>query len=157
MKRTGEKVYCLTDKPIDMKKILILLTACLLLASCSEKLTEKVMAKFPNGQPRVVRYFDKQDRCVKETEFYDSGQVKMEGGMLNDKMEGEWTSYFPDGRVQSHGFFKDGERTGYGEAYYYNGNMYQEGSYSNGKHCGKWKFYDEQGYLLKEVDFGECE
>ena len=140
-----------------MKKIFLILSTMLLLASCSGQLTEQVMAKYPNGQVRVVHYFDKQDNCVKETEYYESGQVKMEGGMKDGKMEGEWTSYFPDGRVQSHGFFENGERTGAAQVFYANGNKYEEGYYKNGKHCGKWKFYDEQGTLLKEVDFGEVE
>ena len=138
-----------------MKKIFLILTSMLLLASCSGQLTEKVEVKYPNGQAQVVRYYDRQDRCVKETEYYASGQVKMEGGMKNGKMEGEWTSYFPDGRVQSHGFFKDGKRTGAAEVYYSNGNKYQEGYYKEGTHVGKWKFYDEQGTFLREVDFGE--
>ena len=125
-----------------MKKILLLIITCLILASCSAQLTEKEVAN---------------DNCVKETEYYESGQVKMEGGMKDGKMEGEWTSYFADGRVQSHGFFENGERTGAAQVFYPNGNKYEEGYYTKGKHSGKWKFYDEQGNLLKEVDFGEVE
>lgn len=140
-----------------MKKLLLFLGAIMLLASCSAQLTEKVEASFPNGNPRIIHYYNKLDQCVKETEYYESGQVKMEGGMKNGQMDGEWTSYFPDGRIQSHGYFEKGERTGYGEVYYSNGNMYQEGSYNHGMHCGHWKFYDEQGNLVGERDFGECE
>ena len=125
-----------------MKKIFLILSTMLFLASCSAQLTEKVEAKFPNGQPRLVHYYDKHDQCVK-------------GGMKDGKMDGAWTAFFPDGRVQSHGTFKDGERTGAAQVFYANGNKYQEGFYKNGKHCGKWKFYDEQGILIKEVDYGE--
>lgn len=140
-----------------MKKILLFLGTILLLFSCSAQLTEKVERRFPNGQPQLVHYFDKHDQCVKEVEYFDSGQVMMEGGMKDGKMEGEWTSYFIDGRVQSHGFFKDGKRTGEAQVFYSNGNKYEEGSYREGKHVGKWKFYNEQGFLIKEVDFGEGE
>ena len=140
-----------------MKKIFLLLFMAIAMASCSAQLTEKVEATYSNGKPRVVRYYDKHDQCVKETEYYESGQVKMEGGMKNGKMEGEWTAYFIDGRVQSHGFFADGKRTGAAEVYHSNGNKYEEGSYKEGKHVGKWKFYNEQGHLIKEVDFGEGE
>ena len=156
----GFRSLCLSKgrhKTKQMKKILLLITTCLILASCSAQLTEKEVAKYPNGQVRVVQYFDKNDNCVKETEYYESGQVKMEGGMKDGKMEGEWTSYFADGRVQSHGFFENGERTGAAQVFYPNGNKYEEGYYTKGKHSGKWKFYDEQGNLLKEVDFGEVE
>ena len=138
-----------------MKKLFLILSTMLLLASCSAQLTEKVEARFPNGQPRVVRYYNDEAECLREVEYYESGQMKMEGGMLNGKMEGEWTAYFPDGRVQSHGFFEDGLRTGPAQVFYSNGNKYEEGFYKNGTHCGHWKFYDEQGNLIKEVDYGE--
>lgn len=140
-----------------MKKILFLIITSLILASCNAQLTEKVEATFPNGKPKVVHYYDKNDQCVKETEYYESGQVKMEGSMKNGQMEGEWTAYFPDGRVQSHGFFENGKRTGAAQVFYANGNKYEEGFYKEGKHVGHWKFYDEQGNLIKEVDFGEGE
>ena len=138
-----------------MKKVLLLVSMVLMMACCGQKLTETVLAKYPNGQPRVVHYFDKNNNCVKETEYYESGQVKMEGGMKDGKMDGEWTAYFIDGRVQSHGFFENGNRTGAAQVFYSNGNKLEEGFYKEGKHCGKWKFYDEQGNLLKEVDYGE--
>ena len=138
-----------------MRKLFILTSLFLLLTSCSAQLNEKVEVKFPNGQPKIVRYFDKSDKCVKETEYYESGQVKMEGGMKDGEMEGEWKAYFPDGRVQSIGTFVNGLRTGRATVWQENGNLLQEGFYKEGQHCGKWKFYDEQGNLLKEVDYGE--
>lgn len=138
-----------------MKRLFVFLVAVLVLGSCSAQLTEKVEAKFPNGEPQIVRYYDKSDKCVKETEYYESGQVKMEGSMNGEKREGEWKAYFPDGRVQSIGTFVNGLRTGKATVWQENGNLLQEGFYKEGKHIGKWKFYDEQGNLLKEVDFGE--
>lgn len=138
-----------------MKRLFVFLVAVLVLGSCSAQLTEKVEAKFPNGEPQIMRYYDKSDKCVKETEYYESGQVKMEGSMNGEKREGEWKAYFPDGRVQSIGTFVNGLRTGKATVWQENGNLLQEGFYKEGKHIGKWKFYDEQGNLLKEVDFGE--
>ena len=127
----------------------------MLLASCSTQLTEKVEIAYPNGHPQKVRYYDRHEKCVKETEYYESGQVKMEGGMKDDQMEGNWTSYFPDGRRQSEGVFKNGKRTGKATVWQANGNLLQEGYYKEGKHVGKWKYYDEMGNLIKEIDYGE--
>ena len=138
-----------------MKKIFLVLGVMLFLASCSAQLTEKVMVKYPDGQPQVVYHFDRHDNCVKETEYYQSGQVKMEGGMKEGKMDGEWKAYFPDGRLQSVGSFVNGLRTGRATVWQENGNLLQEGFYKEGTHVGKWKFYDEQGELVKEVDYGE--
>ena len=140
-----------------MKKLFLFLFVTMLLASCSSQLNDKVEVTYPNGQPQIVRSYNRHDNCVKEVEYYETGQVKMEGGMKNGKMEGKWTSYFPDGRLQSVGTFKDGKRTGEATVWQENGNLLQEGHYKDGKHCGHWKFYDEQGNLIREVDYGEGE
>ena len=138
-----------------MKKLFLFLTMVLAVAACTPKLTEKVEATFSNGQPQYVKMLDKSGVCVKEIEYYESGQIKMEGGMKNDLREGEWKAYFPDGRPQSIGFFKAGVMDGATTVYWENGNLRWEGSYKADKHCGKWKYYDEQGVLVNEVDYGE--
>ena len=139
----------------NMKKVLLFFAVMFAMVSCTAQLTEKVVETYPDGKTLKTQYFDKQGVCVKEVEYYESGQVKMEGGMKGDKREGEWKAYFPDGRVQSIGTFVDGLRTGVATVWQENGNLLQEGFYKEGKHCGKWKFYDEQGDLIKEVDYGE--
>lgn len=125
------------------------------MTACSNKLTEKVEAQYESGKPQRVSFYDRHGSCVKETEYYENGQVKMEGEILDGKREGAWTAYFEDGRVQSKGIFHEGLRTGAATVYQPNGNLYMEGEYKDGKHCGKWKFYDEQGNLLREDDYGE--
>lgn len=138
-----------------MKKIFLLLSLALALASCQSKLTEKVEVLFPSGKPQIVQMLNKSGDCVKWTEYYESGQVKMEGAMKGGQREGEWKSFFEDGRPQSTGFFKAGLRTGVAKVYWYNGNLREEGFYKEGKHCGKWRYYDEQGNFLREDDYGE--
>ena len=54
----------------------------------------------------------KKGNCVKEVEYYESGQVKMEGPMKDGEARGEWKAYFPDGACQSIGFFKAGQAHG---------------------------------------------
>ncbi len=127
----------------------------LAMAACTPKLTEKVEARFSNGQPQYVKMLDKSGNCVKEIEYYESGQVKMEGAMKDGKREGEWKAYLRDGRPQSIGSFKAGKMDGATTVYWENGNLRWEGFYKADKHCGKWKYYDEQGNFLNEVDYGE--
>ena len=138
-----------------MKHLFLILILAMTMVSCAQKLTEKIEVKYPNGNPEIVLMLNKSGECVKKIEYYDSGQVKMEGPIKNGQREGEWTAYFRDGRVQSHGFFKNGERTGAATVYYSNGNLLSEGFYKEGKHCGHWKWYDEQGNLLREEDYPE--
>lgn len=138
-----------------MKKIILLLISVIVITSCSAQLTEKVVETYPDGKTWKAQLFDKKGVCVREVEYYTTGQVRMEGGMKDEKREGEWKAYFPDGRMQSIGTFANGLRTGAATVWQENGNLLQEGFYKDGKHVGKWKFYDEQGNLLKEVDYGE--
>lgn len=139
-----------------MKKIFLFLVAAVLaFASCTARLDEKVVNSYDDGKAKKVQYVDKKGNCVKEVEYYQSGQVRIEGPMKDNKRDGEWKSYFLDGRVQSVGYFENGLRTGAATVWYENGNIRQEGFYREGKHVGLWKFYDEQGNFLKEVNYGE--
>ncbi len=138
-----------------MKKLFLLFAMALAFASCTAKLTEEVVETYPDGKAQRTQFLNRKGSCVKEVEFYETGQVKMEGGMKDNKREGEWKAYFPDGRVQSIGTFVNGLRTGQATVWQENGNLLQEGSYKDGRHVGKWKYYDELGNLLKEVDYGE--
>jgi len=140
-----------------MKKILLLISLAFLMCNCGQKLTEKVTESFPNGQPQYVKILDRSGNCVKEIEYYETGQIKMEGSIQNNRREGEWKAYYLDGRPQSIGFFKAGEMDGVSKVYWENGNLRWEGSYKADKRCGKWKYYDEQGFLTKEADYGFSE
>ena len=156
MRRAGEKDCCLTVENQDnMKKLFLILFTLLAFACCSSRLTEKVEARFPNEQPQYVRKYDKSGDCVYETEYYESGQVRMEGAMKNGKRQGEWNAYLRDGRPWSIDVFKDGVLDGPSTVYWENGNLRWEGYYKAGKHCGEWKWYDEQGNLLRVEHYSE--
>ena len=159
MRKIGVCVCVLIDETIlneaDMKKWFMLLAVALAFAACSTQLEEKVVETYPDGKTQKSQFFNKRGTCVKEVELYETGQVKMEGGMKGEKRDGEWKAYFPDGRIQSEGAFVNGLRTGKATVWQANGNLLQEGYYKEGKHVGKWKYYDEMGDLVKEVDYGE--
>jgi antitoxin component YwqK of YwqJK toxin-antitoxin module len=138
-----------------MKRLFLFALLILALTSCKEQLKEEVVNAFDNGQPSLLHYVNKNNECVREVQYYESGAVKMEGGMKDDQRSGEWKSYFPDGKVQSTGFFENGLRTGEARIYHENGNLYMEGRYRNGKKVGEWITYDEQGYEVGRTNNGE--
>ena len=138
-----------------MKRLFLIMTTLIAFACCTPRLTEKVEVRYPDGQPQLVKKYDTKGHCVYETEYYETGQVKMEGQMKDGLREGEWTAYLPDGRVQSHGYFEKGKRTGAATVYWTNGNLREEGFYKEGHICGHWKWYDEQGFLIREEDYPE--
>ena len=120
-------------------KFLPLLVA-FVLTACGNGLTEVVSQSYDNGQPAVVKYYDKNDQIVREVHYYEDGSVYMEGEMKDDVRNGKWTSYFPDGKVQSTGFFKDDRRTGQSLVYYENGNLWMDGCYRDGARVGLWYY-----------------
>ena len=154
MRIIKEKDCCLIKKMKDICKIIPIL---LLLSSCGESLTEKVIKTYENDQPAVVYYYDKDNQWVAAKEYYENGILKMEGTYANDVRQGNWTSYFPDGKVQSTGIYEKGLRVGPSKVYYENGHLWMDGYYVDDHKCGEWVFYDEQGYELQRVNYGPCD
>lgn len=142
-----------------MKKSIFIVIALMVVAfaGCGEKLREEVVSSYDNGQPSKTLYYNKENQCVLEKDFYETGILLMEGPIANDLRNGEWISYFPDGKIQSTGLFKDGVRVGPSKVYHENGQLWMDGSYQNDHKCGEWIFYDEQGYEFKRVDLGPCD
>lgn len=139
-----------------MRKVLLILTIILFFAGCENNgLTERVINTYDNGQPAKVRYFDKDNHCVHEKDYHQSGALYMEGDIKDNLRQGEWISYFEDGKVQSKGFFEKDVRTGKASIYHENGNLWMEGDYKDGKRVGQWVYYDEQGYETQRVEYGE--
>ena len=129
----------------------------IVLTACGDGQSKKVISSYDNGQPSKVRFYNKENQCIREVEYYENGLVYIEGAIKNDLRDGEWISYFPDGKVQSKGFFKDGLRTDKASIYYENGNLWMEGFYSHDHKCGEWIHYDELGYEILRVDCGDCD
>lgn len=141
-----------------MRKVAAFVSVLLVImfVSCdNNSMTERVTKTYDNGQPAKVGYFDKNNQCVHEKDYYENGALFMEGDIKDNLREGEWVSYFQDGKIQSKGFFEKDVRTGMSLVYYENGNLWMEGNYREGKRVGQWIYYDEQGYETQRVDFGD--
>ena len=141
-----------------MKNSYLLIPFLFVLVGCgNNRLTEKVINTYNNGQPAKVYLINQGGQCVREVSYYETGALKMEGAMENNLRQGEWISYFPDGKMQSSGFFKDGIRVGKAKVYYENGHLWMDGYYTDDHKCGEWIFYDEQGYEIGRVNYGSCD
>lgn len=138
-------------------KFFLCLVTILMLASCSNGLTKKVVSTYSNGQPAKVYYYDQKGQWVREADFYESGAIMMEGPIANNLRNGDWTSYFLDGKVQSTGIYQDGVRVGKSKVYHENGQLWMDGCYKDDHKCGEWVFYDEQGYEIERKDYGSCD
>lgn len=139
------------------KRIFLVFIWALLMVSCGNGYTEKVIESYDSGKPYLVRVYDRSGTCIKEIGYYESGALMMEGAIKDGHREGPWKSYYEDGKTQTTGFFHEGLRTGKATVYHPNGHLYMEGNYTNNHHSGVWTYYDEQGYLLRTDDYGDGE
>lgn len=141
----------------------IALVICILVMdSCKNEPKEVVRSYHFSGKPMVVDYIDEDSNVVKTTEYYKSGQKKMEGTMKDGLRHGEWSYWYENGKLWSRGSFVNGKSEGRFLSYGENGLLFQESYYKNGVPDGKWAFYKndqrikevyyENGNLINEVD-----
>jgi antitoxin component YwqK of YwqJK toxin-antitoxin module len=139
-----------------MKKLLFILLPFLFITGCHWGTHKEIEQKYPDGSAKIEKYYtyNKGKKVlVKEVQYYENKQMKMEGNYNNNLRNGKWTAWYKNGKIWSEGFFKDGLSEGVRTVYYDNGNKYMVGSYSKDEKVGKWQFFDNTGKLVKEVDF----
>jgi antitoxin component YwqK of YwqJK toxin-antitoxin module len=109
-----------------------------------------------------------------DTLFYENGNIKGFGKIVNGKMDGLWIYYYPDGAVnakenykygelhgdvfsfdfsgnlQAHEVWNRGVQTDTARYYFSSGLFERIGRFDDGLYDGEWRFYHESG-LLKRV------
>lgn len=139
-----------------MKKLVIALLPLIILAGCHFGTHKEVEQKYPDGSPKVEKYYtynNGKKELTKEVQYFENRQRKMEGEFLHNKRNGKWTAWFKNGKIWSEGSFKDDLSDGLRKVYYENGQKHMIGNYKLDQKVGKWQFYNEDGKLLKETDF----
>ena len=127
------------------------------LVSCGEKLDEVVAETHEDGSAKRVQYFkgEGEDRFLrKDLFYYDNGQKRVEGEYNKDgKKDGKWTYWYEDGSKWSEGYFKNGLNHKKRTTWHESGEMHYTGTYEEGERVGVWKFFNEEGELVKEIDY----
>ena len=139
-----------------MKNILVLSIVVIFLYSCSDNGKKVVKETYPDGSPKVEKYYKvngTDSEMVKEVNYYSNKQKMMEGEYKKSKRDGDWVYYYENGNKWSEGTFINGLDEGKRTVYYENGQKRYEGNYSKGEETGVWKFWDETGKLQKAVDY----
>ena len=144
-----------------MKKIICLFIQLILILACNRvKKVKVVEEKFPDGSPKVERYFNGDStnkEMVKEVRYYPNKKEQMEGEFKNERRDGNWVYYYENGNKWSEGSFLNGFDNGKRTTYFENGKVRYEGFYDKGKKVGTWKFWDESGKLKKTIDFDKSD
>lgn len=81
------------------------------------------------------------------------GWLQMEGDMKDGLRTGLWTSYTREGRVKSRSEYRNGEPEGIATVFHANGALYYTGSQRKGRQVGEWRYFDEQGQLVRTVQY----
>ena len=139
-----------------MRKLVVALLPLIILAGCHFGTRKEVEQNYPDGSPKVVKYYTYhkgKKELTKEIQYYENRQRKLEGDYLNNKRNGKWTAWFKSGKIWSEGTFKDDLGEGLRTIYYENGQKHIVGNYKHDKKIGKWQYYSVDGVLLKENDF----
>ena len=84
------------------------------------------------------------------TEFYPSGERRMEGFNENEKSVGDWIYYYESGEIEATGLFENGLKTGIWTYYHKNGLVAAEGNYEKGLRVGDWIYYHDNGNVSQE-------
>jgi antitoxin component YwqK of YwqJK toxin-antitoxin module len=87
--------------------------------------------------------------------FYENGNLKAKGVLINGKEEGLWLKYYPDEKINAKEQYRDGLLWGKCIYFYPNGNKMQEENWDNGGQIGEAKYYFESGKLKRAGSYGE--
>ncbi|MCB0479796.1 MAG: hypothetical protein KDC83_00100 [Flavobacteriales bacterium] len=127
-----------------------------LIISCSEELTKKVETEYSNGKPERVLFINASGITLKEQQFFDNGQLRIEGKYDKEgRRTNMWISCFDDGTLWSECEYLKDQKHGVNRAYYPNGKLRFEGHWENDEQVGTWNTYDESGTLLDSKVFPE--
>jgi antitoxin component YwqK of YwqJK toxin-antitoxin module len=144
-----------------MKKIICLFIPLTLVLACNQVKKFKVVEEsFPDGSPKVEKYYkgdSTNKEMVKEVRYYPNKNEQLEGEYKDNKRDGNWVYYYENGNKWSEGSFVNGLDNGKRTVYFENGKVRYEGYYNNGKKVGIWKFWDEGGKLQKVIDFDKTD
>ena len=121
-----------------MKVYILIVSVLFVLSSCKSESTET------NKELGGQEVENIEGKTGDHQEFFENGEVKMEGTLMRGDRIGTWTSYYENGQKQSENEYQTGVRTGKTISYYKNGLKRYVGFYKNGKRTGSWLFFTHE-------------
>ena len=104
--------------------------------------------------PKVVWEYPANDSStILVSHFYKNGSLHMKGNIAGGVRDGKWEAWDDQGRILSTGYYKDGFENGMWTVWFPSGQKRYEGLFKDGKRFGKWLFYNNNGVIIKEVEY----
>ena len=110
---------------------------------------------YPSGQLMVSEHYTNNVFNGTYTAYYESGN-KMEEGVFEDNlMIGVWNYYYdlPEDIIKEEIRYIDNIENGAFKEYHKNGELKSEGTYKDEYEDGPYKEFDNQGRLIKEINY----
>lgn len=148
----------------------------------SEPIVRERIRPYESGAPHVVADYIVGTRHGSYKEYYEAGELKVEGWYDNDLRTGEWTTYDRAGTARTKGQFRQGrkvavwetfnrhgqvterrslDQNGYAdgvwETFYADGGLEFQASFREGLRHGRERVWNRSGTLLSDIGFHEGE
>ena len=133
--------------------LLVILT--LLAAGCSEPVSEKVVATWPDGSPKEIHSTRAGEPGHETQQFHANGRAHVRGRLVDGVREGVWNTFRENGLPWSQVEYLAGEKDGGFRTWHENGLPHIEGQHRAGKPSGMWHFFDTMGQPTESRNFDE--
>ena len=111
------------------------------------------IAKYPNGLIKTEKIIT--DNSCMIVEYFESGKIKFQEPILNDKRHGTYVKYWENGHPSDRTVYTQGLEDGKSTLYNEKGQIWLEGQYKSGKQVGKWLFHNEDGEVSRVEKYDE--
>ena len=105
------------------------------------------------GYKLLGRFLDGK-RDGKWVQWYDNGQVEVQGEYYRGKKHGEWSLWYNNGKAKEQGTFSFGKVDSLYKYWFDNGHLKEEQRYKKGSAHGRWTKWYKEDPTLKYVENG---
>ena len=95
-----------------------------------------------------------KDGLTRSVEYYENGQVEVEGNRKDGERDGKWVWYGENGQIEAEGSYENGYKIGKWVYYYADGQLMSEEYYDDEyialRRCVD---YDEDGKIVKDLEY----
>ena len=105
------------------------------------------------GYKLLGRFLDGK-RDGKWVQWYDNGQVEVQGEYYRGKKHGEWSLWYNNGKAKEQGTFTFGKIDSLYKYWFDNGHLKEEQRYKKGLPHGRWTKWYKEDPTLKYVENG---
>ena len=115
---------------------------------CKTDTSWVVVERFPSGEVKAEQLLERFSGKILRRDYYQNGKIRVEYGVLNNKLEGEFRAYYENGNLKKQVVMKNGMRIGIQCIYYESGGIESISNVNKDKVQGFQYFYYEDGRPL---------